>query len=72
MIYRWELYLPTRPSPQKELSRLKSRWRLVVKGSQFRLSNELCYYLGTTSFFGRELRDLTHELVSNFVERWRE
>ena len=43
-----------------------------MKGSQFRLSNELCYYLGTMSFFGRELRDLTHELVSNFVERWRE
>lgn len=72
MIYRWELYLSTRPSLQKGLSRLKSRWRFVVKGSQFRLSNELCYYLGTTSFFGRGLSDLTHELDSNFVERWRE
>lgn len=75
MIYHQELYLSTRPSLQKGLSRLKSRlktkWRLVAKGSRFRLSNGLCYCLGTRSFFGRELINLIHGLASNFVDRER-
>lgn len=55
MIYHQQHYLSVRSSLRKGLLRAKPGLRLVAKGPQFLLLNESCYYLGTTSFFEREL-----------------